>query len=127
MPANYIPAPDADFDNWQDNFVTYANAHLVALGLVAGDMTPVVTAQNSWKVVYPAHLTAVLAASSAKVVKDASRAVEGEGVGIGRGGCQPYKIRGIATPSAFALNGIKNFHYWIFLFAQIEEVILDFK
>lgn len=74
MPTpSYIPAPDADFDNWQDNFVTYANAHLVALGLVAGDMTPVTTAQSSWKVVYPAHLTAIVAASAAKVVKDNSR------------------------------------------------------
>ena len=37
MAADYIPAPDTDFNNWQTNFVTYANANLAAIGLVAGD------------------------------------------------------------------------------------------
>lgn len=27
---DYIPATDGDFDSWQANFVTYANAHLAA-------------------------------------------------------------------------------------------------
>lgn len=75
MATDYIPNADADFDNWQSNFVLYANTNLAALGLVALDMTPVVNAQNSWKVVYPNHLTAIFVASSAKVVKDNSRAV----------------------------------------------------
>ena len=35
--ADYIPAPDAEFNSWQVNFVTYANANLAALGLVAAD------------------------------------------------------------------------------------------
>ena len=26
--ADYIPAPDAEFNSWQVNFVTYANANL---------------------------------------------------------------------------------------------------
>lgn len=46
--ADYIPAPDAEFHAWQANFVSYANANLVALGLVAGDLTPVTTAQTGW-------------------------------------------------------------------------------
>jgi hypothetical protein len=70
---DYIPNPDADFQNWQDNFVAYANAHLAALGLVAGDMTPVVAAQTAWKSAYPAHLSAVIAASSAKNTKNMAR------------------------------------------------------
>ena len=41
--ADYMPGPDADFNAWQSNFVTYANANLAALGLVAADMTPVRT------------------------------------------------------------------------------------
>ena len=68
MAADYIPAPDTDFNNWQTNFVTYANAHLAALGLVAGDMsqtrrggTPVTTAQFAWNSNYAKHLTAVTA------------------------------------------------------------------
>lgn len=35
--ADYIPGPDASFQAWQSNFVTYANANLAALGLVAAD------------------------------------------------------------------------------------------
>ena len=58
MAGNYIPAPDAAFDTWQANFVTYANANLIGLGIVAGDMTPVVTAQTVWTTRYPAHVTA---------------------------------------------------------------------
>jgi hypothetical protein len=45
--ADYIPAPDADFHAWQLNFVSYASANLAALGLVAGDLTPVTTAQST--------------------------------------------------------------------------------
>ena len=70
---DYIPAPDADFNNWETNFMAYANANLAALGLVAADMTPLVTAQTVWKTVYPAHLTAVQAARSAAQAKDNSR------------------------------------------------------
>ena len=31
--ADYIPAPDAEFDSWQVNWVTYAAANAVALAL----------------------------------------------------------------------------------------------
>lgn len=31
---DYIPAVDASFDAWQQNFVTYANANLAAVGPV---------------------------------------------------------------------------------------------
>ena len=33
--ADYIPGPDSQFDAWQQNFITYANANLAGLGLVA--------------------------------------------------------------------------------------------
>ena len=54
--ADYIPGPDASFQAWQSNFVTYANANLAALGLTAPDMTPVTAAQTGWATAFPAHL-----------------------------------------------------------------------
>lgn len=72
--ADYIPGPDANFQAWQTNFVTYANANLAALGLVAADMTPVTTAQTAWQTAFPAHVTAANAAKAAKQAKDEARA-----------------------------------------------------
>jgi len=34
---DYISAPDAEFDAWQQNFVSSANANLAAVGLAAAD------------------------------------------------------------------------------------------
>ena len=72
--ADYIPGPDASFQAWQSNFVTYANANLAALGLVAADMTPITTAQTTWASAFPAHVAAVNAAKAAKQTKDEARA-----------------------------------------------------
>ncbi len=36
MANDYIPRGDAAFNGWLANFVTYANANLAGLGLVAG-------------------------------------------------------------------------------------------
>jgi len=44
--ADYIPAADAEFHAWQQNFVSVANANLAGLGLVAGDMTAITPAQG---------------------------------------------------------------------------------
>ena len=73
--ADYIPGPDANFQAWQSNFDTYANANLVALGLVAGDMTPVTAAQSIWVAAFPAHIAAAAAAKAAKQAKDDARSV----------------------------------------------------
>lgn len=72
--ADYIPGPDANFQAWQSNFVTYANANLAALGLVAADMTPVTATQTGWTTAFPAHVAAVNAAKAAKQTKDEARA-----------------------------------------------------
>ena len=72
--ADYLPGPDADYQAWVSNFVTYANANLAALGLVAADMTPVTTAQTAWNSGFAAHVAAVAAAKAAKQTKDESRA-----------------------------------------------------
>jgi hypothetical protein len=73
MAGDYIPHPDGDFNAWQANFVTYANANLAALGLVALDMAPVTTAQTAWGTAYPAHVSAAANAQSARQAKDAAR------------------------------------------------------
>jgi hypothetical protein len=72
--ADYLPGPDADYQAWVANFVTYANANLAALGLVAADMTPVTTAQTAFNTGFAAHVTAKAAAMAAKQTKDESRA-----------------------------------------------------
>lgn len=73
MANDYIPRGDAEFNGWLANFVTYANANLAGLGLVAGDMTPVTTAQTTWNTKYPAHIAAAAAAVSAREGKDIAR------------------------------------------------------
>lgn len=72
--ADYLPGPDADYQAWVANFVTYANANLASLGLVAADMTPVTTGQTAFTTGFTAHVTAVAAAKAAKQVKDDNRA-----------------------------------------------------
>lgn len=72
--ADYIPGPDANFNAWLANFVTYANANLAALGLVAADMTPVTTSQTAWSTGFTNHIAAKAAAMAAKQTKDETRA-----------------------------------------------------
>jgi len=71
--ADYLPGPDADFQAWVNNFVTYANANLAALGLVAADMTPVTANQTTWNTNFTAHIAAKNAAQAAKQSKDEAR------------------------------------------------------
>lgn len=73
--ADYIPAPDAEFNAWQGNFLSYATANAAALGLdPLVDIPPLTAAQGVWTTDFPAHVTAQNTAQSAKVTKDASRA-----------------------------------------------------
>ena len=74
MSSNYIPSPDGDFDTWQTNFYTYANAHLVDLGLVAADLTPITTARTAWTNGLAANAAAQTTARAARQTKDDSRA-----------------------------------------------------
>jgi len=71
--ADYLPGPDADYQAWAINFVTYANANLAALGIVAADMTPVVGAQTNFNAAFAAHISAKQAAQAAKQNKDETR------------------------------------------------------
>ena len=48
MPNNYLPNKDADLIPWLGNFLTVANANLVALGLVAADVDPIKALQPTY-------------------------------------------------------------------------------
>lgn len=74
MAVDYLPGPDTDLRAWVTNFVTYANANLVNLGLVAGDMTPVTTAQTAFNTALDAHIAAQASAEAARQTKDTNRA-----------------------------------------------------
>ncbi|MBN1787044.1 MAG: hypothetical protein JW806_01465 [Sedimentisphaerales bacterium] len=71
--ADYLPAGDNDFLAWVGNFVTYANAHLVELGIGASQMLPIVGGQADFDAKLTANVTAQLTAQSARQAKDDSR------------------------------------------------------
>lgn len=72
--ADYIPGPDADFQAWVANFVTYANAHLVDLDLDAADMLPITTGQTAFNTAFAEQIAARTAAQGATQSKDDRRA-----------------------------------------------------
>ena len=71
--ADYIPGGDAAFNAWLDNFITYATANEVALGLAVGDLTPVTTAKTAWNAAYTANISAQQTARSATQQKNTDR------------------------------------------------------
>jgi hypothetical protein len=46
--ADYIPNSDTIFQDWLGNFISVANANLVALGLIAGDISPLSTDKTTF-------------------------------------------------------------------------------
>jgi hypothetical protein len=73
MAGDYIPAGDAQFHAWQNNFVVYVNGHLAELGLVAGDVVDLNATAATWTTDYPAHTAAQSAAQAARQAKDGAR------------------------------------------------------
>ena len=71
--ADYIPSSDAEFNGWLGNFVTYASANEVALGLTVGDVAPIATAQTTWAGALASHVTAQQTAKSATQQKNTDR------------------------------------------------------
>jgi hypothetical protein len=53
--SDYIPAAHAEFDAWQQNFVTYVDGYLVDLGLGAGNLAAITAAQAIWSMTNSAH------------------------------------------------------------------------
>jgi len=70
---DYIPGSDTEFLAWATNFVTYANAHLVELGIGPSDMIPISNGQADFDTKFSDNVTAQQAAQSARQAKDASR------------------------------------------------------
>ena len=70
---DYIPGSDTGLQAWVDNFVSYANTHLVELGIGIPDMIPISTARTDFDAKMSANVTAQQAAQSARQAKDASR------------------------------------------------------
>ena len=71
---DYIPPADAAFNAWAVNFVSYVAANTAALGLVAGDVAALGTANSAWRVAYPALAAAQATAQAARQTKDDARA-----------------------------------------------------
>ena len=51
--ADYIAGPDANFQAWKSNFVTYSSANLAAPRLTASKMAPITAAQTGWARAFP--------------------------------------------------------------------------
>lgn len=71
--SDYIPDSDADFSTWLNNFITYANANLTTLGLVAADVTPVATAATAFDTEVENNVAAQASAKGARQKKDDAR------------------------------------------------------
>jgi hypothetical protein len=74
MALDYIPRPDGTFDGWQQNFVEYASAHYVELGLESNTVTLLFVARANWELVHGKHVAARAAAIAARQAKDEGRA-----------------------------------------------------
>lgn len=73
MANDYIPGSDTGFQAWVDNFVTYAGAHLVELGIAPPDIIPISAGRADFDTKMSANVTAQQAAQSARQAKDDSR------------------------------------------------------
>lgn len=70
---DYIPRTDAEFTSWQENFLSYVNANLAALGLKEGDVVSLKDSQGAWTTAYSNHTHAQATTESARQTKVASR------------------------------------------------------
>lgn len=72
---DYIPGSDTGFQVWVNNFVTYANGHLIDLGITPPDIIPISSAHMNFTMKMTANVTAQQAAQSTRQAKDDSRDV----------------------------------------------------
>lgn len=74
MAQDYIPSPDADFNNWFINtFLPYVNTNFAALGLTMAQNTALQNLGTQWTADYNAHLNAQSSANAAAAAKDTTR------------------------------------------------------
>jgi hypothetical protein len=71
--SDYLPRTDADFSDWLHNFVTYANANLADLGLVADDLTPTQTGSTDFDTAMSANDAMQAQAQGTRATKDEKR------------------------------------------------------
>ena len=70
---DYIPKPDAEFEEWFAGFLAYCVAHKVELGLSDADILEIQVAKVTWSVAYSQHLAAQNAAEGATETKEEKR------------------------------------------------------
>ena len=74
MYPNYIPARDADFDAWLENFSTLLTAAPTTYGLIAADATAVDGVFDTWRAAYLAAVSPATRTAATVAAKDAARA-----------------------------------------------------
>jgi len=79
MPHNYIPNQDPAFDAWFQNYMQYAVANAVALGLTPAQALEIQTAKINWSLGFSNLITARNNYQAAQEIKDEKREA-GEGV-----------------------------------------------
>jgi len=72
--APYIPAKDADFNNWLNNFSTLLTANPTTYGLTAPDAVAVASVTTTWNTAYETATNPDTRTSPAVAAKDAARA-----------------------------------------------------
>ena len=70
---DYLPAPDAEFEEWFAGFLAYCVAHQAELGLTPADILEIQVAKATWSVAYSQHLAAQNAAEGATETKEEKR------------------------------------------------------
>jgi len=71
--APYIPAKDADFDNWLQNFSTLLTAEPTDYGLVSGDAVIVAAQYSAWHAAYLLATNPATRTSATVAAKDGAR------------------------------------------------------
>lgn len=72
--APYIPAKDADFDSWFNNFQSLIDADPADYGLTAGDATAISGSYTTWHASFVIAITPETRTTPAVAQKDANRA-----------------------------------------------------
>jgi hypothetical protein len=73
MANDYIPRSDADFNTWQDNFITNLQTYRTSFGMSSDELTPLISAQTHWTQAYAANTAARSAADAAMQFKKQAR------------------------------------------------------
>lgn len=74
MPNDYIPAKDADFALWSQNFATLLAANPTNYGLTAGQVAPITAANTAFASAYATATNPTTRTSPAIAAKDVARA-----------------------------------------------------